>query len=159
MRTSALILLLIAMLAPRLTAALPHALACADNPAMAAASQSAASSHADAMPASAGHHDHHQMMMAVDENRMAEHQHPHQEHAYQNHQHSQNSADTPAGSDDAGQDCQHCGQCDEHCSAVVITALPLQQARPGAEHPLSANAGQRTGFSHDLNRPPRTTSV
>ncbi|HEX4911774.1 MAG TPA: hypothetical protein VFV64_13540 [Permianibacter sp.] len=153
MRTSALILLLIAMLAPRLTAALPHALVCASTGSPAVTSTSVAADHADAMPGA--HHGHHQMMMAADDSGMAAS--PHSHHAPQQIQ--PHHADAPADSANAGQDCQHCGQCDEHCSAVVVTALPQQQARPGAEHPLSANAGQRAGFSHDLNRPPRTASL
>lgn len=143
MRTSALILLLIVMLAPRLSAALPHALACAGTatgtPAVTSLS---AAAHADTM--AAGHHDHHQMMAAEHDSTASEHQH--------------GDVSVP-DSNNTEHNCQHCGQCDEHCSAVVLTALPQQHVRPGAEHPLSANAGQRAGFSLDLNRPPRTYSL
>ncbi|MFN4291996.1 MAG: hypothetical protein ACK4E7_14120 [Permianibacter sp.] len=140
MRTSALILLLLAMLAPRLSAALPHALACAGQGGTAVAMQTGdGDPHAEHTKIS-GHHGGH-----------AEH----------SSHHSAMTAADPVDADatEASGDCQHCGQCDEHCSAVVLTALPQQQASPGAEHLVSANAGQRAGFSHDLNRPPRTSSL
>jgi len=139
MRTSALILLLLAMLAPRLSAALPHALACA-GPGAAAVS----------LPADDG-----------DEHAKHKNSDHHGGHAEHSSHHSAMAAAEPvdAVTTEASGDCQHCGQCDEHCSAVVLTALPQQQASPGAEHLLTANSGQRAGFSHDLNRPPRTTSL
>lgn len=145
MRTSALILLLLAMLAPRLSAALPHALACA-GPGAATVS----------LPADDG--DEHSAHAKHAEHKSSDHHGGHAEHS--SHHGAMAAADpVDADATDAGGDCQHCGQCDEHCSAVVLTALPQQQASPGAEHLLSANSGQRAGFSHDLNRPPRTPSL
>ncbi|MFZ5844799.1 MAG: hypothetical protein ACOY3E_18100 [Pseudomonadota bacterium] len=135
----ALILLLLAMLAPRLSAALPHALACAGPGGAAVAMQEA----------DGDEHTKH---------RNSDHHGTHAEHA--SHHNAMATAEpVDADAAEASGDCQHCGQCDEHCSAVVLTALPQQQASPGAEHLVSTNAGQRTGFSHDLNRPPRTTSL
>lgn len=150
MRTPALILLLLLMLAPRLNAALPHALACADP----------RSAPAGAVVA-VDHHNQQMMSMAatdVGTGDTGDHHHHHSSSAISK---STNASALADGSDKdkSESNCQHCGQCEEHCSAVLITALPQQQARPGAEHLICANAGRRAGFSYDLSRPPRTPSL
>lgn len=154
MRTVALTLLLLLMLAPRLAGAmLPHALACAD---MANATATAASAHqGHDMSASTAladpHAGHHQMMATTaDSDSDSRSSTVHTDHAAQ-------LADANAG--DSAHDCQHCGQCDDHCSALLLTALP-RQTEPQASRLLRTNTGAAVrGFGHDLNRPPRTTSL
>lgn len=150
MKTAALTLLLLLMLAPRLAGAmLPHGLACAG---MAAADAAATSVHqghelsANTAPVD-DHAGHHQMMAAPAES----------EASVDASNHSAHHADAGAG--DSAHDCQHCGQCDDHCSALLLTALP-RQTEPQASRLLLTSTGAAVrGFGHDLNRPPRTASL
>lgn len=147
MRTVTLTLLLLLMLAPRLAGAmLPHGLACAG---MAATEASAHQGHE--MPAGMAmgdeHAGHHQMMASESES----------DSTTDHTNHAAPLADASAG--DSSHDCQHCGQCDDHCSALLLTALP-RQTEPQANRVLRPSTGAAVrGFGLDLNRPPRTASL
>lgn len=167
MKTAALTLLLLLMLAPRLAGAmLPHGLACAGM-ASADATANGASAHqghelradtesvdtrlVNTRPINTtlvdDHAGHHQMMSATAES----------EANVDATNHSAHHTDADAG--DNARDCQHCGQCDDLCSAVLLTALP-RQTEPQASRLLLTSTGAAVrGFGHDLNRPPRTASL
>lgn len=148
MRTPAVILLLLVMLAPRLLgAALPHELACAGmkpHGAMPARTMSSAGMHASheqpALHAHSDMHSHHQMLMA-DNDSTENIAKPVQDH----HQ----------GNNDAG-NCQHCGDCDDHCNAVLLTALPRLNLLYSPTPLVALIALQPISRQNDLNRPPRT---
>lgn len=156
MRNTALILLLLMLLAPRLGAAMPHALACADlAPAEAAVStrQEPAHAHHQASPEQAnghhgGHHEHsphHGQKLAADDIKS------------NSNYDSTSSDNNSSNSSDNDGDCRHCGQCDEHCSAIVLSAVSLPGKLHVSDRLVSNAAEQRAGIANDLNRPPRTT--
>ena len=160
MKAPALILLLLLMLAPRLNAAMPHALACA-SPA-AAGMTAVVGEHSQHAPATADHHGGH-------------HEHePHHAAGTTANAHTGHPAPADLAQTDLAQtafaqaespdtndadNCQHCGQCEEHCSALLVISVLSQNPPQISGLQLSNTGDQRAGFSHDLNRPPRTSSL
>ncbi len=156
MKTPVLILLLL-MLMPRLNAA-PHALACAPALAAAGAVATAAAAGAavstDAQATPAGHHHGahpgHDSMAAADVLEIAPAGH------HYNHAAGQTDASTATASATGNTDCEHCNQCEQHCSAVLPTDLPRQLTHHSRDILLALTPHTLTGFASSLNRPPRT---
>ncbi len=139
MKTPTLILLLLLLLAPRLNASLPHALACMG------AADTSDNSVSTQQDATAGHNT-----------ASTAHHGGHHEHEPHHNAAPVTAADVTADAED-GSDCQHCGMCEEHCSAVVLNTLVQHNTLQVHDLLISVTADQRAGFPLALNRPPRTS--
>ncbi len=170
MKSSALILLLLMMLAPRLGAA-PHALACAPalaqagSVALAATGEPAAHHHGNSALAHVHHASGEQgSLAAASEPQQAHHSNHNNNHNDNNSHHgmhdgtAETSADTISDAS-TGDNCKHCNQCEQHCSAVIPVELPRQLIGASHEPVLAQTPSLLAGFASSLNRPPRTSSI